>query len=302
MKNQDSFRNSELDRAKPKRHIFRALVNDNLKRHRSDIGLVEDRTSSVTIVRIIVGLLLVHLIIIGGVLLRGHMMKEGGAGLNSPMAITPPPTAPPAAPQIQAPMEDVLPQPTAPAVEKPIIASNHITQATADTAEEDAVDPDEEPTIVTPPTVAATPVAPAAPAAPVAPVEPVAAAPAAPAAAAQPIQHLVAPGDGWLRIAAQYGTTEAALKAANPQAARANLRVGMVLVVPQKDEAAAAAAAARKQAAAQPAAPKVYTVRSGETLSRIAKKTHVSVQTLMEINGIKNANRIQPGMQLRLSR
>ena len=97
MRNQDPFRNSELDRAKPKRHTFHSLINDKLKRHRSDTGLVEDRTSSVTIVRIIVGLLLLHLIIIGGVLLRGHMVKEGSTGLAAPVAITPPPAAPPAA-------------------------------------------------------------------------------------------------------------------------------------------------------------------------------------------------------------
>lgn len=284
MRTQDPFRNSELDRAKPKRHIFHSLINDNLKRHRSDTGLVEDRTSSVTIVRIIVGLLLLHLIIIGGVLLRGQMVKEGGAGVTSPMAITPPPAAPPAAaPQAPAVAQDALPQPTAPVVDKPIIASNHITQPTAAPLEEDAVDPEDEPVIITPPT--------------------------APAAPAQPVQHLVAPGDSWLRIAAQYGTTEMALKAANPQAARGVLRAGVVLVVPQKDQElpqqaaiASAASSAHQQAAAQPAAAaKVHTVQRGESLSGIARKTKVPVKTLMEINGLKNANRIYPGMQLRLS-
>ena len=276
MRKQDPFRNSELDRAKPKRHIFHSLINDNLKRHRSDTGLVEDRTSSVTIVRIIVGLLLLHLIIIGGVLLRGQMVKEGGAALTSPVAITPPPAAPqPAA------VEDALPQPTAPVDTKPIIASNHITQATADPMEENAVDPEDEPVIVTPP---AAPVVAAAP-------QP-----------AQPVQHLVAPGDSWLRIAAQYGTTEGALKAANPQAARGVLRAGVVLVVPQKDQPAPQqAAAAAPQQPARPAA-KMHTVQRGESLSGIARKTKVPVKTLMEINGLKNANKIYPGMQLRLSR
>lgn len=276
MRKQDPFRNSELDRAKPKRHIFHSFINDNLKRHRSDTGLVEDRTSSVTIVRIIVGLLLLHLIIIGGVLLRGQMVKEGGAAITSPVAITPPP----AAPQPVA-VEDALPQPTAPVDTKPIIATNHITQAAADPMDEDAVDPEDEPVIITPP--------------------------AAPAAA-QPVQHLVAPGDSWLRIAAQYGTTEAALKAANPQAARGVLRAGVLLAVPQKDQAPApqvaeVAASAHQQAAAQPApSAKVHTVQRGESLSGIARKTKVPVKTLMEINGLKNANRIYPGMQLRLTR
>lgn len=294
MSKHDPFRNSELDRAKPKRHMFHSFINDKLKRHRSDTGLVEDRTSSVTIVRIIVGLLMIHLIIIGGVLLRGHMVKEGNAGLATPVSITPPPPAPPMA-QTEAPVQDVLPQPTAPAVAKPAVASNHITQAADIVVEDDiAVDPEEEPVIIVPPSAAA--------------------------AAAEPVQHLVAPGDSWLRIASQYGTTEAALKAANPQAARGVLRSGIVLVVPNGNQATAPAQARsaapvaqvapapstpHQQAAAQPAAAstaKVHTVQRGESLSAIARKTKVPVKTLMEINGIKNANRIFPGMQLRLSR
>lgn len=294
MRQHEPFRNSELDRAKPKRHTFHSLINDKLKRHRSDTGLVEDRTSSVTIVRIIVGLLMIHLIIIGGVLLRGHMVKEGGAGLATPVSITPPP-APPVA-RAEAAAQDVLPQPTAPVAVKPAVQANHITQAASEAVEEEvAVDPEEEPVIITPPS--------------------------APAAASEPMRHLVEYGDSWLRIAAQYGTTEAALKAANPQAARAVLRAGAVLVIPQPgqtitpapEQATAAPTAqmapapvsAHQQAAAQPApvaAGKVYTVQRGESLSVIARKTKVSVKTLMEINGIKNANRIYPGMQLRLSR
>ena len=105
MRKQTAFRNSELDRAKPRHHFFHSL----LKRHHSDTGLVEDRTSSVTIVRIIVGLLLLHLIIIGGVLLRGHMVKGGGMivqadhfPMNAPKA-APAAEASPAAPAAAGP-------------------------------------------------------------------------------------------------------------------------------------------------------------------------------------------------------
>ena len=299
MKQNDPFRNSELDRAKPKRHIFHSLLGDRFKRHRSDTGLVEDRTSSVTIVRIIVGLLMIHLIIIGGVLLRGQMVKEN-SGLPAPASITPPP-APlaPAAPTTQptapvaaqpaAPAADALPMPVAapaaPAKAQPSVA--HITQASA--SEEDVAEEVEaEPVIITPP-----------------------------AAAAEPIRHLVAPGDSWLRIAAQYGTTEAALKAANPQLAQGMLKAGSTLTIPVAQPAAAPAPArqaapapapapARQAAPAQAqrtaAAPKVYTVKRGENLSVIARKVKIPMKELMQINGLKDANRIQPGMQLRLSR
>ena len=295
MMNQDPFRNSELDRAKPKRHIFYSFINQHFKRHRSDTGLVEDRTSSVTIVRIIVGLLMIHLFIIGGVLLRGQMVKESGSSVAGPVSITPPPTplAPP--PTEAAPaMQDALPQPTAPAVPtaRPIATANHITQAVQE--DEAADEAEAEPTIVSPPSV--------------------------PAAPAEPLKHRVAPGDTIYRICNQYGVSEAALKSANPSLGQGVLRAGATLTIPTGAQPAAqpapqqaarpAAAPAVQPAAHQPAvahsepaaSPKVYTVQRGETLSRISRKTKVSVKELIQINGIKNPNSIRPGMELRLSR
>lgn len=301
MRKQDPFRNSDLDRAKPKRHIFHSFINERLKRHRSDTGLVEDRTSSVTIVRIIVGLLMIHLIIIGGVLLRGQMVKEGAAGVaTAPTAAPPSPLAPPPTVAPAPVQHDALPQPTAPAAPaaRPAAAPNHITQAAQE--DEMAEDTEAEPIIITPPT-AAERVAPAAP------------------APAEPLRHLVAPGDTIYRISNQYGISEAALKAANPSLAQGVLRAGSTLTIPAAGgHAAQPAAPAAPAAAAHPAAPaqpaiahaeaptapsaKVYTVQRGETLSRISRKVKVPVKELMQINGLKNPNRIRPGMELRLSR
>ena len=276
MRKNDSFRNSELDRVKPpKRRLFYSFVNDKLKRHRSDTGLVEDRTSSVTIVRIIVGLLMIHLIIIGGVLLRGQMLKDGSS-IVTPVSITPPPA--PAASQQAESSQDVLPQPvTANTAAKSTSQANHITQ-TGTLGEDVAVDPDDEPVIITPPP-----------------------------AQAEPIHHRVAPGDSWVRIASQYGTTEAALKAANPQMARGVLRAGASLVIPQPGATPATAAAPAQPSAQEAAAnsaseTRTYVVKSRETLSGIAKKEKVDLQELIRINDIKDPKRIRPGMQLRLPR
>ena len=46
--------------------------------------------------------------------------------------------------------------------------------------------------------------------------------------------------------------------------------------------------------------PTIYTVRSGDTLSRIAAKYGTTVAKLVEINGIKNQNLIRVGQVLRL--
>lgn len=323
MKKQDPFRNSELDRAKPsKSHFFRSLVSDRFKRHRSDTGLVEDRTSSVTIVRIIVGLLMIHLIIIGGVLLRGKMVRDG-AGLATSTSISPPPTPP--APPVTAPAQDVLPQPVVPPVAavRPAVSTGHITQAVQ---EEDVAEVvEDEPVIITP--VSADPAVPVAPAAPVA----AAPKPAAPVvhepAPAEKVRHKVARGDTLYRIANQYNVTEAAIRAANPSLGQGVLRAGSTLEIPVGSSGAstqvipavqvprvvttpppparpAAPAAPRVSAPAQAAAPAAgassYVVSSGDTLSSISRKVGVPVSELMRLNNIKQANRIRIGQKLRL--
>lgn len=283
MSNQDHFRNSDLDRAKTKRNIFHLLVNEGLKRHRSDTGLVEDRTSSVTIVRIIVGLLLIHLIIIGGVLLRGQMVKDMPGSVTVATPVAPPPgTASPVLPPAPGPIvQNTLPQatpkPTAPAR---VAAANHITQTAQDEEVAVAVEDEVEAVIIAPPIVAEKPAAPAT-----------------------PLRHLVAPGDTIYRISNQYGITEAELKAANPSLQHGILRSGVTLTIPTPGQATATAAHSSTAAPAQAdSKPKVYIVRRGDTLSGISAKTRVKVDTLKELNGIKDPRRISPGMELRLSR
>ena len=302
MNKQDPFRNSELDRARTKRHFFHSLISDKRKRHRSDTGLVEDRTSSVTIVRIIVGLLMIHLIIIGGVLLRGQMVRES-TGIAAPASIAPPPSPIVAQQPSADPAQGALPQPlVTPApthtTAQTATPADHITQATSaghisqapatddDTAEE----AEDEPVIIAPTVVTSVATAPVA---------------------AEPMRHLVAPGDTWYRIAGQYGTTEAALKAANPSQAQGILRAGATLTIPASAKAAQARQATRSASTATATAStsattgageKIHIVKRGETLSGIASKAHISLQELIKINNIQDAKRIYPGMKLRLSR
>ncbi len=285
-KNQ-AFRNSDMARVRPKRHIFHSFLYDNKpKRHRTDTGLVEDTTSGSTIVRIIGGLLLVHLIVIGGVLLRGHMVKS-----NSGVAVSPTITPPPAQ-QAPAPAEEVLPQPTAvpaaPAAAPAAPAANHITQAPAPQDATVTLTPPAEPVLVTPPPAPA-------------------AAPVAPAAAPQTtmVKHYVASGDTWYRIAAQYGTTVEELQAANPKSAQKNvLFSGTYLNVPVKSDSPQAQATLAETAAAEAAAaPQIHVVKRGENLGIIAKRNKISLQKLMQLNNLteKDARRIRVGQELKVS-
>ncbi len=297
MKQNHSFTNSGLGRANPRRHVFHSWMNKSLKRHKSETGLVEDRTSSVAIVRIIIGLLLLHLVIIGGVLLKGHFDKMASGVAVSP-TLTPPPDV--AAPERQP--EEVLPQPTqqvavaTPAPAQQASAGNHITQPAAevplfpdeDTAEVVAT-PVPTPVVVTPPVVAPAPVQQAT-------------APAEPSAPTTTIKYLVNSGDTWYGIATQHKITVDALKAANPTAARKNnLYQGSYINIPVRADSAEAQAAA----AAAPPAPvaKTYTIKRGDTLAKIARKHKMTVPALMKLNDLsdRDARRIQPGQKLKVA-
>ena len=295
------LRDSIIGRAQPKRRrrFYSAILN-KLTRHRTDTGLVEDSTSSTVIIRVIVGLLLLHLAIIGGALLRGEL-KKGGIGA----AVTSTITAPPATAE-QTPAGPAFPE-TAPATATPAAPStspgavrltdvhpvttpqtatrtqadtgNHITQMPAvaddDTAEE---------------------VTPAAPA------HTRTAAPAQPAGTVL-VKHLVASGDTWSSIALANGTTVDALKAANPDAARRiNLIAGSYIKVPVADDSPQARTAAAQQAAAA-AQEKVHVIAKGETLGGIARKYKLSLKKLMQLNGMTDADarKIRPGQKLKVS-
>ncbi|NNM31273.1 MAG: LysM peptidoglycan-binding domain-containing protein, partial [Akkermansiaceae bacterium] len=44
----------------------------------------------------------------------------------------------------------------------------------------------------------------------------------------------------------------------------------------------------------------IYVVKSGDTISAIARRFGVSTQTLLSVNKIRNANRIAVGMKLKI--
>ncbi|MBR2225525.1 MAG: peptidoglycan DD-metalloendopeptidase family protein [Bacteroidales bacterium] len=57
---------------------------------------------------------------------------------------------------------------------------------------------------------------------------------------------------------------------------------------------------AEARAAAEKAARKYYTVRSGDTLGKIAQKNHTTVRALCRLNGIKETTTLQIGRRLRV--
>jgi LysM repeat protein len=284
-----TFYQSDLARAKPKRHFLKTFVNGNLKQPRrlhSDTGLVMDRTSPTAVVRIIFGLIIVHLLVIGGVMMRGNIAKSN-SGLAVAPTITPPPAETPAA---MAPETQPAPvQPVAVATPDPAPQAQAVVQDTQVHITQEPVNME-----------AVTPVT-AQPAAPVA-VQP-APEPAAPAVPTVEIKHLIQSGDTWGRIAAQYNITEDVLKGANTQlAAMTNLPGGTYLSVPVP----AGSTEARQAEAARPAVQdtaQYHVVKRGENLGRIAKKYKISLPKLLKLNNMTNADarRLQVGQKLKVS-
>jgi LysM repeat protein len=124
-------------------------------------------------------------------------------------------------------------------------------------------------------------------------------------------QYKVLAGDKLPEIAAQLGVTPEALKAKNAIISDNELYPGRVLDIPGKDEPIATAVPVAPQQSAAPAAapvaetpapakPSTYQVKPGDTAWAIARKFNVPFNRLMSENGIKNAEALQIGQQLRI--
>lgn len=117
-------------------------------------------------------------------------------------------------------------------------------------------------------------------------------------------EYTVVRGDTFAKIAKTQGSTVAAIKLANPGVDPAKIRPGMKLQVPAAAPSApssAAGPAARAGDAAAPAgAPGAsYTVKGGDTLTRIAKNHGITVGQLRAANNLKTS-RVEVGQKLKI--
>jgi len=124
------------------------------------------------------------------------------------------------------------------------------------------------------------------------------AAPTATIAAGPPgaTTYTVRSGDGFARIAKRTGTTVAALLAANGLTVDDTIIPGQHLALP----GAAGPAPAAPAPPPAPAPTSTYTVKSGDSLARIAKRTGTTVAALLAANGLKIDETIIPGQHLAL--
>jgi len=130
-------------------------------------------------------------------------------------------------------------------------------------------------------------------------------------------EHKVRRGDTLSQIAAEYRVSLAALMRVNGFTGRDILRVGQMITLPTDAtggrSATATATATAVVARAEPAPRKaptpivtsddgarVYVVRSGDSIERIAKKTGVDASALLATNSIRDKNLIFAGQTLTL--
>ncbi len=116
------------------------------------------------------------------------------------------------------------------------------------------------------------------------------------ATSAQARDHVVAPGDTVSHLALRYGTTTTAIIKANHLDARALIRVGERLTIP---EAGATTAAPATPIAPEPTATS-YTVRAGDTVSHLATRYGTTVAAIAAANGLDSRAMIRIGQTLRI--
>lgn len=102
--------------------------------------------------------------------------------------------------------------------------------------------------------------------------------------------YIVQRGDSLIRIAQRYGLPYGALVRANDLPNPNLIRPGQQLCIPPGGQLPTVGDYV------------LYTVQRGDTLSSIARQYNTSVQTLVQINGIANANLIRVGQVLRVPR
>ena len=113
-------------------------------------------------------------------------------------------------------------------------------------------------------------------------------------------EYTVVSGDSYGRIAARNNTTVSALRKANPGVDPLKIRPGQKINVPASSPTTSATTLNNNNGqAALTGDGEVYTVKSGDNLTRIAQRHGVTVRQLREANNL-NTSRLNPGQKLKI--
>ncbi len=120
--------------------------------------------------------------------------------------------------------------------------------------------------------------------------------------------HRVTKGQTLSIIAARYGIKMSDLITSNNMRNKHVIRIGQVLILPQKGSQKAQLASKSKIQVKEKNPPKIepvavsndgiYRVKKGDSLDKIARKNSISVRQLLKLNHLRNKNKIYPGQKL----
>lgn len=122
--------------------------------------------------------------------------------------------------------------------------------------------------------------------------------------------HIVEEGENLFRIGLKYNITVSRLCKINNFSENVKLFAGMKIKVPQNDTATKIVASSSIENNSDKISAKqkingehdfiYHTIQKGETLYRIGKTFHISVNSLMEINGLTESTVLKPGMLIKI--
>lgn len=113
------------------------------------------------------------------------------------------------------------------------------------------------------------------------------------------VNYTIQRGDSLSAIASRFNTSVSQLVQLNQLSDAHRIRVGQVLLLPHDTNMVTQTLAAATEPAPVQAGG-AYTVRSGDTLSAIARRYRVSESDISRLNGITDPRRLRAGQQLRL--
>jgi len=119
-----------------------------------------------------------------------------------------------------------------------------------------------------------------------------------PPAAAAGADYVVVKGDSLAKIAKKNGVTLKALQAANPGVVPTKLKVGQKLTIPAGGSVSTSSAAPTTAVAGETTTAS-YTVKSGDTLTKIAKSHGTTVKAIEAANGL-STTKIKVGQKLKI--
>ena len=112
--------------------------------------------------------------------------------------------------------------------------------------------------------------------------------------------YTVIPGDSLSLVAKEQGTSVTAIRSLN-QIVGDKILVGQTLLLPNRETKEEKILTKNEVETLNQTDALIHTVKSGDSLSKIANHYKVSLKDLMEWNQIKNRNRISVGKKLRVS-